>query len=68
MANKRNPIRAETIQAVAAEYAGQPIDAQRASAYLAYLEPICEMFVGLRKLPIKDLDPGVIFRPVTIDE
>jgi hypothetical protein len=68
MTNKRSPIRAETIQAVAAEYAGQPIDKQRADAYLGYLEPICEMFSGLRNLPIKDIEPGVIFRPVVRDD
>ena len=68
MSNKREPISADTMQAVAAEYAGQPIDDARAKTYLGYMEPICEMFSGLRKLPLKDLEPAVIFRPVTIDE
>ncbi len=68
MSNKRESIRADTIQAVAAEYAGQPIDKERAEAYRAYLEPICELFSSLRKLPLKDIEPGVIFRPVRRDD
>ncbi len=68
MATQRNPIRAETLQAVAAEYAGQPINADQAKLYLEYMEPICEMFSGLRKLPLKDVEPAVIFRPVVTDE
>ena len=68
MSNKRESIRADTIQAVAAEYAGQPIDAERAESYRAYLEPICALFSSLRKLPLKDIEPGVIFRPVRRDD
>jgi hypothetical protein len=68
MSTKRESIRADTIQAVAAEYAGQPIDAERAEIYRAYLEPICEMYSNLRKLPLKDIEPGVIFRPVRRDD
>ena len=67
MSSKRDPIRAATLQAVAAEYAGQPIDDERAKAYLDYMEPICEMISGLRKLPLKDIEPAVIFRPVMTD-
>lgn len=68
MSSKRDPIRAATLQAVAAEYAGQPIDDERAKAYLDYMEPICGMISGLRKLPLKDIEPAVIFRPVMTDE
>ena len=68
MANKRNHIQVQTMQAVAAEYAGQPIDEQRAKSYLHYLEPICEMLSGLRELPLKDIEPAIIFRPIETDD
>lgn len=68
MTSKRSPIRAETIQAVATEYVGQPISAARAKSYLDHMEPIWGMFSSLRELPLKDVEPAIIFRPTTKGE
>lgn len=68
MANKRKPIQAATLQAVAAQYTGQPIDEARARSYLAYMEPICEMLSGLRNLPLKDIEPAITFSPIVSEK
>ena len=64
----RKTIERSTVEAVAAEFAGQPLDPERAEAYLDFAEPIYQMFEGLRGLPLKDVEPAVIFRPVERDE
>ena len=68
MTSKRPPIRTKTIQAVATEYVGQPISAARAKSYSGHIESIWEMLSGLRKLPLKDVEPAIVFRPTTADE
>ncbi len=60
----RSPITAKTLQSVAAELAGQPIDAEKAAAHAEMFENIMQMVESLRSLPIKDVEPAVIFRPV----
>lgn len=65
--SKRKSVTRDTIEAVAAQYAGQPLDAARAEAYVGYAEPIYQMFEGLRALPLKDVEPGVVFQPVEVD-
>ncbi|HJP34636.1 MAG: hypothetical protein QF609_13005 [Gammaproteobacteria bacterium] len=62
--SKRESVTSDTIQAVAAQYAGQGLDPTRAEAYLAYAEPIYQMFEGLRALPLKDVEPAIVFQPV----
>jgi len=53
-----------TLQCVAAELAGQPISAEKAAAHAEMFENIMQMIASLRDLPIKDVEPAVIFRPV----
>ncbi len=53
-----------TVAAVAAEIAGHPLEPARADAYAAALEPILQQMDALRALPIKDVEPAVIFRPI----
>lgn len=60
---KRRAITAETVAAVAAENAGHPIDKDRASGYAAALDPILQMMEQLRALPLKDVEPALVFRP-----
>lgn len=60
---KRRPITAKTVAAVAAENAGHPIDGDRAAGYAGALEPILQMIDGLRALPLKDVEPALVFRP-----
>ena len=61
--SKRDPITAATVAAVAAQNAGHPLDAERAARYAQAFEPILQMIAGLRKLPLKDVEPACIFRP-----
>lgn len=60
----RSPITPKTLQSVAAELAGQPISAEKAAAHAEMFENIMQMIESLRDLPIKDVEPAVIFRPV----
>ena len=60
----RSPITPQTLQSVAAELAGQPVSAEKAAAHAEIFETIMQMIASLRELPIKDVEPAVIFRPV----
>lgn len=64
---KRRTIVAETLSAVAAENAGHPIDDGRAADYAGVLEPILKMLDSLRALPLKDVEPALVFRPEASD-
>ena len=64
MSSNRKPIRRETIAAVASEFAGQPVEPGRAEAYLAYMGPIYALFDGLRSVPLKQVEPAVVFKPI----
>ena len=66
--NQRKPIATDTIEAVAAEFAGQPVDGERAVSYRDLMEPIYQSFETLRGLPLKDVEPAVVFTPVTKDD
>ena len=68
MNSNRRPIRRETIEGVASEFAGQPIGSDRLEAYLGYLGPIYGLFDGLRSLPLKNVEPGIVFKPIVRDE
>ena len=63
----RSPITPKTLQSVAAELAGQPVSAEKAAAHAEMFENIMQMIESLRDLPIKDVEPAVIFRPVERD-
>jgi hypothetical protein len=61
---KRTPITPATVAAVAAENAGHPLGPERATAYASALEPVLRQMQVLRALPLKDVEPAVVFRPV----
>lgn len=61
---KREPITAETVAAVARQNAGHPLEPARAAAYAAALEPLLEQISTLRRLPLKEIEPAVLFRPI----
>ena len=63
---KREPITPATVAAVAAQNAGHPLDPDRAAAYAAALEPLLEQIAGLRRLPLKEVEPAVVFAPVEV--
>ena len=60
----RSPITPQTLQSVAAELAGQPVSDEKAAAHAEIFENIMQMIESLRELPIKDVEPAVIFHPV----
>ena len=62
--SESSPITSKTLQSVAAVLAGQPISAENAAAHAEMFENIMQMIESLRDLPIKDVEPAVIFRPV----
>jgi Asp-tRNA(Asn)/Glu-tRNA(Gln) amidotransferase C subunit len=55
------------LQSVAAELAGQPVSDEKAAVHAEIFENIMQMIESLRELPIKDVEPAVIFRPVERD-
>ena len=63
MRERRN-LTVETLSAVAAENAGHPLDPERAATYAEIFEPMLQQLESLRKLPIKDIEPAVVFRPI----
>lgn len=62
----RRPIQAGTVAAVAAENAGHPLEPARAADYAEAFEPILQAMEALRALPIKDVEPAVVFQPVEV--
>lgn len=62
----RKPVTATTVAAVAAENAGHPLAADRAARYAQTLEPIVNMIASLRELPLKDVEPACVFRPLEV--
>lgn len=60
----RSPITPETLQSVASELVGEPLSSERAAAHAEAFQGIMQMIESLRSLPIKNLEPAVIFRPV----
>jgi hypothetical protein len=60
---KRRPVSATTIEAVAAEMAGHPLDAARAASYAAAYEPVLTAMDMLRRLPLKTIEPACVFSP-----
>jgi len=62
----RKPVTAETVAAFAAENAGHPLELQRAADYAEALEPILQAMEALRNLPLKDVEPAVVFQPVEV--
>lgn len=63
---KRSQITAETVAAVAEQNAGHPLAAERAEAYAGALEAILQQLETLRALPLKDVEPAVVFQPVEV--
>ena len=60
----RSPLTPNGVQAVAAELARQPVDSEKATAHAEVFENIMQMIETLRELPIKDVEPAVVYRPV----
>ena len=60
----RSPITPQTLQSVASELAGQPVSSEKAAAHAEIFENIMQMIESLRGLPIKNVEPAVIYRPV----
>ena len=61
---KRKALTARTIAAVASEIAGHPLDDERAAAYAMAYEPILQAMEALRAMPLKNVEPAILFRPV----
>ena len=61
--SSRKPVTAETIVAVAGQMTGAPVDADRAQAHAEAWEPLLNLIATLRDLPLKDLEPPLLFSP-----
>jgi hypothetical protein len=61
--SRRSKLSAETVRSVSAENAGNPLNRERAAAAAEGLEPILQLIDGLRDLPLKNVEPAMIFQP-----
>jgi len=61
---KRHEVRASTVEAVAADYAGRPLDRETAETFAKFLEANQRQLEALRRLPLKDAEPAMVFRPL----
>lgn len=61
--SSRAPLTAETIRSAAAQLAGRPVTAAVAAEHAASFEPLMELIASLRELPLKEVEPPVVYRP-----
>ena len=61
---RRHEVRPATVQALAADYAGRPLSDERAAAFAKLLEASQRQLAALRRLPLKDAEPAMVFRPL----
>jgi len=61
---KRHEVRPATVQALAADYAGRPQSDERAAGFAKLLEVSQRQLAALRRLPLKDAEPAMVFRPL----
>ena len=60
----RKPVDPKTLSAVASEIADLRISAETAKRHAEILEPILQGIEGLRRLPLKNVEPALVFHPV----
>jgi len=61
--NSRKPLTAETLRRVAEQLAGAPVTREQAAGHTAVFEPLMTAIARLRSLPLKEIEPAVVFRP-----
>ena len=59
----RRPITSDLIQAMASQLNDLPASAEKARAHAAAFDELMTMIAGLRTLPLKDVEPAVVFAP-----
>ena len=62
--HNRKPINPETIKNLSTELTGLPVDDEKAQIHAEVFETLMKKIELLRSLPIKDIEPAVVFRPV----
>jgi hypothetical protein len=60
----RRKITQSTVKAVAAELAGLPLGPGRVKLHAEVLEDLMNGIAQLRQLPLKNVEPAFIYRPV----
>ena len=64
MSKNRKTIRPETMRAVADEMADINLRGDELEARTAVMEALTESIAALRTLPLRDIEPAVVFQPV----
>jgi len=59
----REPVTPEMIEAVAAGLADVPASPEKAQSHAAVFESLMTVIAALRSLPLKEVEPAVIFAP-----
>jgi len=60
----RKKLRQTTIKGVASELAALPLGPGRAKLHAEMLEPLISEIARLRDLPLKEIEPAFIYRPI----
>lgn len=63
----RDPLKMETLRALAAEIAGEKFGPDQLAAHMSVMEGALAAVDQLRALPLKEVEPAVVFRPVRRD-
>jgi len=64
VSKNRKTIRPETMRAVADEMADIKLRGDELEARTAVMEALTESIAALRTLPLRDIEPAVVFQPV----
>ncbi|MGR8950593.1 MAG: hypothetical protein ACU84Q_21330 [Gammaproteobacteria bacterium] len=64
---RRTEMDAATISGVASRNAGHPLENERAERYTETMETLLQMMDSLRALPLKDIEPAIVFSPGSKD-
>jgi len=59
----RRPLTPQTVEAIAAQLADFPLNPAVVEQYAASLEPLIQMIESLRNLPLKEIEPVLVFYP-----
>lgn len=60
----RKPVATPTVEGMAAEIAGLPLGPGRAKLHAEVLEGLVAEIARLRELPLKDVEPAFVYRPI----
>ncbi len=62
--SNRKPVARQTLAGIAAELADIPVSDDALKGHLSALTPLMEEIDRLRALPLKDVEPALVYAPI----